>query len=136
LRTVQSVGQGRAVTLPEPSQEDAADGEHETETEAGPGALPFMPSLFSGVAERGVGADHAEAPDEADVGSLRTAAAPLRSDVAETDSDRPSHVPTQAAPQAAVAVAGLAPEDLDRLKTALHRLEECRRMLDGASGGG
>jgi DNA-binding transcriptional MerR regulator len=135
LRTVQSVGQGRAVTLPEPSQEDAADGEHETE--AGPGVLPFMPSLFPGLAaERAVGADHAEAPDEGDVGPLRTAAAPLGSGVAETDSDLPSHVPTRAAPRAAVTVvAGLAPEDLDRLKTALRRLEECRRMLDGAGGG-
>jgi hypothetical protein len=29
--------------------------------------------------------------------------------------------------------AGLAPDDLARLRTALQRLEECRRLLDGAS---
>ena len=133
LRTVQSVGQGRAVTLPEPSHEDAADGEHET----GPDVLPFTPSLFSGPAGEDMPrARHAEVRDEGNAGALRAAAAPLGGDVAETNSDAPSHVPAQAPPQPAVPVAaGLAPEDLDRLKTALHRLEECRRMLDGAGGG-
>jgi DNA-binding transcriptional MerR regulator len=135
LRTVQSVGQGRAVTLPEPSHEDAADGEHETDV--GPDVLPFTPSLFSGPAEDIPGTRHAEGPDEGNTGSHRTAAAPLGGDFVETDSDAPSHVPAQAPPRPAVpVVAGLAPEDLDRLKTALRRLEECRRMLDGAGGHG
>jgi DNA-binding transcriptional MerR regulator len=134
LRTVQSVGQGRAVTLPEPSHEDAADGEHETD--AGPDVLPFTPSLFSGPAADDMPSTrHAEVRGEGDAGALRAAAAPLRGDVADTESDAPSHVPAQAPPQAAVpVVAGLAPEDLDRLKTALRGLEECRRMLDGAGG--
>jgi DNA-binding transcriptional MerR regulator len=129
LRTVQSVGQGRAVTLPEPSHEDGADVEQEAE--AGPEVLPFTPSLFSGPAEDMPRPRHAEASDQG-AGALRATAVSLGSDVAETDSDAPSQVPAQAPPQPAVpVVTGLAPEDLDRLKAALHRLEECRRMLDG-----
>ncbi len=41
LRTVQSVGQGRVVTLPEPSREDGV--EADPEIEAGPGIRKFPP---------------------------------------------------------------------------------------------
>ena len=54
LRTVQSVGQGRAVALPAPSGEDAAEGE--AETEAGQGILKFLPRRLPDAA-----ADHLRA---------------------------------------------------------------------------
>jgi DNA-binding transcriptional MerR regulator len=136
LRTVQSVGQGRAVTLPEPSREDA--GEAEPEIEAGPGILKFPPPRSSGAAADGaLGAREAEeATGAGNAGSHRSAGAVLQGDVAETDSDLPSHVPADRAPETAAAVTGLAPEDIARLKTALQRLEECRRLLDEAGNKG
>jgi DNA-binding transcriptional MerR regulator len=152
LRTVQSVGQGRAVTLPEPSREDGA--EADPEIEAGKGLHKFLPPRPSGAAAEGaLGAHGAEkAADDGQVGSHRSAGTLLQGDVAETDSDLPSQVPAHMMPadmmpaniapadlarETAVPVfAGLAPADLDRLKTALQRLEECRRLLDGAGGEG
>jgi DNA-binding transcriptional MerR regulator len=163
LRTVQSVGQGRMVTLPGPSREDGA--EAELEIEAGQGIHKFPPPRASGAAAEGaLGAHHAEdAADDGYAGSHRSAGTLLRVDVADADRDLPSQVPdmvpanlapadshlapthltpthlapTQLAPETAVPVfTGLAPADLDRLKTALQRLEECRRLLGGAGGAG
>jgi hypothetical protein len=154
---VQSVGQGRVVTLPEPSREDGA--EADPEIEAGPGIRKFLPPRPSGAAADGaLGAHDAEdAADDGYAGPHRSAGTLLQGDVAETDSDLPAQVreaqvpagklradmmpadtvPADLAPEPAVPVfTGLAPADLDRLKTALQRLEECRRLLDGAGGAG
>jgi DNA-binding transcriptional MerR regulator len=130
LRTVQSVGQGRVVTLPEPSREDGA--EVEPEIEAGPDILKFLPPRPSGAAAEG-----ARGTDDGGAGSLPFTGASLQGDVAETEPDLPSHVPADMAPATAVPVfTGLAPKDLDRLETALQGLEECRRLLDGAGNKG
>jgi DNA-binding transcriptional MerR regulator len=112
LRTVQSVGQGRPVSLPEPAPEDAATDEAEAQN-----SVPtFLPPIFSAGGPRGA------EPAEGDANAAL-----------ETDAG-PSEVATQPAPVAAArpAIAGLASEDLDRLKTALSRLEECRQLLDQA----
>jgi hypothetical protein len=67
--------------------------------------------------------DHGEeTTDVGNGGSRHAAGVVLPRDIAETDSDRPSHPPTDRVPETA--------QDLDRLKTALQRLEECRRLLD------
>jgi len=131
LRTVQSVGQGRAVTLPEPSREDAS--EAEPDIEAGQAVLKFPSARSSGAAAEGApGVDHGEeTTDVGNGGSRHAARVVLPRDIAETGSERPSHPPTDRVPETAVpAWTGLAPQDLDRLKTALQRLEECRRLLD------
>jgi DNA-binding transcriptional MerR regulator len=135
LRTVQSVGQGRAVTLPGPSRENGADIEPDIETVQD--ILEFLPPRSPrAAAERALGTDDAEqAADAGSAGFHPPAGASLQSD--ETDSDLPSRVPADMAPVTAVPViAGLAPEDIDRLKTALQELEECRRLLDGAGNQG
>jgi DNA-binding transcriptional MerR regulator len=137
LRTVQSVGQGRAVTLPGPSRENGADIEPDIETVQD--ILEFLPPRSPrAAAERALGTDDAEqAADAGSAGSHPPAGAALQSDVVETDSDLPSRVPADMAPVTAVPViTGLAPEDIDRLKTALQGLEECRRLLDGAANEG
>jgi DNA-binding transcriptional MerR regulator len=136
LRTVQSVGQGRAVALPAPSHEDAAAGE----TEAGQGILKFLPRRLPDVAgdvppdvDVAPGVDAEAAPDPSGAGAHRFADVPPRREVVETYPEPPPHASADTAPEAAAPVfAGLAPDDLDRLRTALHRLEECRRLLDGA----
>jgi DNA-binding transcriptional MerR regulator len=116
LRTVQSVGQGRPVSLPEPAPEDAGPDEAETQN-----SVPsFLPPIFSAGGPRG--AEPADGDDDA----------ALETDVAG------SEAPAQPAPVAAAValptIAALAPEDLDRLKTVLSRLEECRQLLDQAVG--
>jgi DNA-binding transcriptional MerR regulator len=134
LRTVQSVGQGRAITLPEPSREDSV--EADADIEAGQGHLKFLPLRSPGAgAQATFGADDAEqADDDGDAGSHRSAGTLVPGD--ETDSERPSQVPADMAPEMAVPVfTGLGPENLDRLRTALQRLEECRRLLDGVGNG-
>jgi DNA-binding transcriptional MerR regulator len=113
LRTVQSVGQGRPVALPEPTPDDAVtDG-----AEAQNSVPSFLPPIFSSSGPRG-----AEPPED-------DAAAVRELDIADAS---PASV---AAGVARPAVAGLAHEDLDRLKTVLSRLEECRQLLDQAVGG-
>jgi DNA-binding transcriptional MerR regulator len=128
LRTVQSVGQGRAVALPEPSREGGANGKDQAE--AGQNVLKFRPSLFPDTAEEAQpDGDQEEASDD---GELFRATVALRgSDVAEADPPAPEAAPRTALP----AITGLAQEELDRLKAALHQLEECRRMLDSTAGG-
>jgi DNA-binding transcriptional MerR regulator len=116
LRTVQSVGQGRPVSLPEPAPEDAGTDEAEAQN-----SVPsFLPSIFSAGGPRGA------EPAEGDVGAA------IETDVAA------SEAPAQPVPAVIAAtepvLAGLAPEDLDRLKTVLSRLEECRQLLDQAAG--
>jgi DNA-binding transcriptional MerR regulator len=117
LRTVQSVGQGRPVPLPEPAPEDA-----ETDAAEAQNSVPsFLPPIFSSTGPRSA----AEEPESDADAALETNAAP-------------SAPPPRPAPVAAVAassaIAGLAPDELDRLKTVLSRLEECRQLLDQAVG--
>jgi DNA-binding transcriptional MerR regulator len=129
LRTVQSVGQGRAVALPEPSRENGPNGKDQAE--AGQNVLKFRPSLFPDAAlEMQPDGDQEEAPDDGDL--FRTPVALRGNDGGEARTDPAP----EAAPRAAMPViTGLAPEELDRLKAALHQLEECRRMLDSTAGG-
>jgi DNA-binding transcriptional MerR regulator len=120
LRTVQSVGQGRPVALPEPTPEDAQTDEAEAQN-----SVPtFLPAIFSS-------------------GGPRSAAEEPGDDAPETDAVSTAEAPSQPAPSqprpavvaaAAARPAGLASEDLDRLKTILGRLEECRQLLDQAVG--
>jgi DNA-binding transcriptional MerR regulator len=117
LRTVQSVGQGRPVPLPEPAPEDAETDEGEARN-----SVPsFLPPIFSSSGPRGA------QPVEGDVGAA------IETDVAGSDAAPPQPAPV-ATVEARPAVAGLAPEELDRLKTVLSGLEECRRLLDQAVG--
>ena len=137
LRTVQSVGQGRTVPLPEPSNEDAEAGD----AEAGPGVLKFVPPLFSGtVAQGDDAAEEVEAPDEGEPDVPRSARTGIGRDAAETGVptrvSEAKRAPETLAPDAVgPMVRGLAQEDLDRLKAALRRLEECRALLDQTGGG-
>jgi DNA-binding transcriptional MerR regulator len=116
LRTVQSVGQGRPVALPEPTPEDAVTDEAEAQN-----SVPsFLPPIFSTGGPRGA------EPSEGD------ADAAIETDVTASEAsvtEQPAAVAT-----AGPAIAGLAAEDLDRLKTVLSRLEECRQLLDQAVG--
>jgi DNA-binding transcriptional MerR regulator len=117
LRTVQSVGQGRSVPLPEPAPEDA-----ETDAAEVQNSVPsFLPPIFSSSGPRG--AEPAEG--DADGG--------LETDVAA--SEAPSQPAAVATAAMGSAMSGLAPEELDRLRTVLSRLEECRQLLDQAVGG-
>jgi DNA-binding transcriptional MerR regulator len=119
LRTVQSVGQGRPVALPEPMPDDAAEPE---EVEAGAGVVSILPPIFSSGGPRST----PEHPVDA-------GAAP-EADAAASESMAPSQ-PAPVVPAATrPAIASLAPEDLDRLKTVLGRLQECRQLLDQAVG--
>jgi DNA-binding transcriptional MerR regulator len=135
LRTVQSVGQGRVVNLPAPSHEDKANGQDHDETPQN--VLKFRPSLFPD-------ADAQEAPDRHqgdaadDRAPLPTSASArsVGSDAEEARADAPSQMTAEAPRQAAPMIARMAPEELERLKAALHQLEECRRMLDGIVGAG
>ena len=118
LRTVQSVGQGRPVPLPEPTPDDA-----ETDAAEAQNSVPsFLPAIFSSSGPRG-------APEQPE-GDADAAVEP---EVAASEAS-PQPAPVAAA-TARPAIAGLAPEDLDRLKTVLSRLEECRQLLDQAVGG-
>jgi hypothetical protein len=118
--------------LPAPSHEDAAAGETEA---AGQGILKFLPlRLPDAAAEVPPGMDAGAAPDPDGAGAHRFAAVAPARDVAETYPEPPPPAPADTAPETAAPVsAGLAPDDLDRLRTALQRLEECRRLLDGAA---
>jgi DNA-binding transcriptional MerR regulator len=114
LRTVQSVGQGRPVALPEPVPEDAATDEAEAQN-----SVPtFLPPIFSSSGPRGA----EPADSEAD--------AALEIDVAASGAPPPP-APVATA-LAGPTIAGLAADDLDRLKTVLSRLQECRQLLDQA----
>jgi DNA-binding transcriptional MerR regulator len=116
LRTVQSVGQGRPVPLPEPAPEDA---DEPGEVEAGAGVVSVLPPIFSSGGPRSA----PEGPGDAGAGR----------DTNEAASESMEPAPVAAAP-ARPAIAGLAPPDLDRLKTVLSRLEECRQLLDQGVG--
>jgi DNA-binding transcriptional MerR regulator len=126
LRTVQSVGQGRPVSLPEPVPEDAATDEAEAQN-----SVPsFLPPIFGASGPRG--AEPAEGDDRSVLEGSVLEGSVLETDVgASAASAQPAPVPTE--PARAV-IAGLADEDLDRLKTVLSRLEECRVLLDQAVG--
>ena len=114
LRTVQSVGQGRPVPLPEPTAEDAETDEAEAKN-----SVPtVLPPIFS------AGGPRSAQPLEDDASSA------LTPDLAGSEvsaSPQPTSVPTPARPV-------LTPEHLDRLKSVLSRLEECRHLLDQAVG--
>jgi DNA-binding transcriptional MerR regulator len=122
LRTVQSVGQGRPVALPEPTPEDAATDEAEVQN-----SVPtFLPAIFSSGGPRSAPEEPGDAPE---TDAVSTAAAPSQPALSQPALSQPAVV----AP-AAARPAGLAPEELDRLKTILGRLEECRQLLDQAVG--
>jgi DNA-binding transcriptional MerR regulator len=121
LRTVQSVGQGRPVPLPEPVPDDVAEPE---EVEAGAGVVSILPPIFSSGVPRGAPLEPGDA------------GAAFETDAGVGEGASPSHQPAAVATAAArAAIASLAPHDLDRLKTALSRLEECRQLLDQAGAG-
>ncbi len=110
---MQSVGQGRPVALPEPAPEDAGPDEAEAQN-----SVPsFLPPIFSTGGPRGA------EPAERD-------GAALESNAAAGETSAPP-VPVAATKPVPV---GLAAEDLDRLKSVLSRLEECRQLLDQAVG--
>jgi DNA-binding transcriptional MerR regulator len=118
LRTVQSVGQGRPVSLPEPAPEDAGTDEAEAQN-----SVPtFLPPIFSAGGPRG--AEPAEGGGDA----------ALEADAAASGTSAPPVATPVAGAAARLPIAGLAPEDVDRLKTVLSRLEECRQLLDQAAG--
>jgi DNA-binding transcriptional MerR regulator len=117
LRTVQSVGQGRPVPLPEPAPEDAVTDEAEAQN-----SVPsFLPPIFSSGGPRGAEPAEGEAA--------------LETDAAATQASELSQPAPVVAAAARPDIAGLAPEDLDRLKTVLSRLQECRQLLDQGVGG-
>jgi DNA-binding transcriptional MerR regulator len=109
VRSVQSIGQGHAVALPEPSaEEDEGEG----------GASDFLSPLFDG----------ATAP-------AQRPRPPRRPQGAAAPSAQPA-LPFGGAPAPAPerASKALSPEDLDRLEGALAALEEARRLLDNGAG--
>ena len=117
VRIVQSVGQGQPVVLPSRDKAEAANSR---------GAPEFLPPLFatkrsepalSSLADEGMGGG-LEAPETVPQnGSTGEAPQPA--------------LPLAAATTAAILPqpAGLAPEDLDRLRAALAALEACSRLL-------
>jgi DNA-binding transcriptional MerR regulator len=128
LRTVQSVGQGRPVALPEPTPEDAQTDEAEAQN-----SVPtFLPAIFSSGGPRSVPEEPGDDAPETDAVS----AAPALSQPAPSQPAQSQPAPSRPAVVAAAAArpAGLGPEELDRLKTILGRLEECRQLLDQAVG--
>jgi DNA-binding transcriptional MerR regulator len=124
LRTVQSVGQGRPVALPEPTPEDAQTDEAEAQN-----SVPtFLPAIFSSGGPRSAAQEPGDDAPETD--AVSTAAASSQPAPSQPAPSRPAVVAA-----AAARPAGLASEDLDRLlKTILGRLEECRQLLDQAVG--
>ena len=105
VRSVQSIGQGHHVVLPEPSPDDD-QGEG--------GEIDFLPPLFGGAA-----AAAGEKP-----------IAPPRGKGATAQSAQPA-LPLGAAPAPAERVSkGLSPEDVDRLRVALAAIEEAKHLLD------
>jgi DNA-binding transcriptional MerR regulator len=123
LRTVQSVGQGRPVALPEPTPEDAQTDEAEAQN-----SVPtFLPAIFSSGGPRSAPEEPGDDAPETD--AVRAAPALSQPAPSQPAPSRPAVVAA-----AAARPAGLAPEELDRLKTILGRLEECRQLLDQAVG--
>jgi DNA-binding transcriptional MerR regulator len=117
VRIVQSVGQGQPVVLPSRDKAEAANSR---------GAPEFLPPLFatkrsepalSSLADEGMGGG-LEAPETVPQNGSRG------------EAPQPA-LPLAAATTAAILPqpAGLAPEDLDRLRAALAALEACSRLL-------
>jgi DNA-binding transcriptional MerR regulator len=154
VRTVQSVGQGHAVSLPAQSADDGPD---EGEAENPRGFLKFLPPRFSdgaaareadepGAAESEVDEDiDAPEPDASSPGLIAPQKRPKveansppvpqgakAPPVSQAPLDAAADLPALPAP----APHGLAAGDLDRLRAALAELEACRRLLDKANEGG
>ena len=117
LRTVQSVGQGRPVLVARACARGCRD-------------------------RRGRGSEQRPELPAADLlrrrparcGTRRGRCCCRRNGARRMSPRRPRQPAPVAAAAASPAIAGLAPEDLDRLKTVLSRLEECRQLLDQAVG--
>jgi DNA-binding transcriptional MerR regulator len=139
VRTVQSVGQGQAVNLPVPPQDDAQDADGEPNGIRT--VLKFPSPLDSGASDETEGEFEEHEPDEPAPPEF----APQNRPMAEANSVAVAPVPRapgaeqvlQASlPVAAPPAKGMAAEDLGRLKQALAELEACRRLLDKANEGG
>ena len=138
VRTVQAVGQGQAVHLPAPPQDDAQDADGRPNGVRD--ALKFPLPMDSGASDETEDEAEELEPDEPAPSEF----APENRPVAEPNSVAMTPVPTvpgtMQARQASLPVAprprGMSAEDLDRLKRALAELETCRRLLDKANEGG
>jgi DNA-binding transcriptional MerR regulator len=139
VRTVQSVGQGQAVNLPVPPQNDAQDANGEPNGIRT--VLKFRSPLDSGASDETEGEFEEHEPDEPAPPEF----APQNRPKAGANSGAVGPVPRapgaeqvlQASlPVAAPPAGGMAAEDLGLLKQALAELEACRRLLDKANEGG
>ena len=131
VRTVQSVGQGHAVNLPVPPQEDGHDGQGEPNGAGG--ILTLLPPVLSGTSGETAG-EEADEPGPAACAPQKCPMAEVNSNGMPPDSKEPAVAQVrQTSPTAeASPPRGLAAEDLDRLRNALAELEACRRLLDRA----
>jgi DNA-binding transcriptional MerR regulator len=135
VRTVQSVGQGRAAHLPLPPPDAAHDADGEVN-----GARGKFPSPMgvSDETEDEIGDLERSEPVLSESAFENRRAADANSGPAAVP---PAPEPTQAGHASLLVAAppppgGLAAEDLDRLQHALAELEACRRLLDKANEGG
>jgi DNA-binding transcriptional MerR regulator len=154
VRTVQLVGQGQDMpNLTSPPPDNASDGEdgHEVNGAAAP-LLDRHPGDGTEDESRGPSADAPALPQN---GPIVEAPSEIVTTVARLDSESVDRVPVavhqapsdQAAfgdaataairmpPPNLIGKAGLAVQDLDRLKRALAELEACRRLLNKAVDG-
>jgi hypothetical protein len=138
VRTVQAVGQGQAVHLPAPPQDDAQDADGRPN--GVPDALKLPLPVDSDASDETEDEVEELEPDDPVSSDFARENQPM----AEPNSVAMAPVPTASgamqARQASLPVAprprGMAAEDLDRLKRALAELEACRRLLDKANEGG
>jgi len=147
VRTVQSVGQGRAANLPPPfppTQEEEGDvHDAEEEPNGAPAALTFRSSLNSRNSEdiEENSEDTEDETEEDESEELAPESAPQNRPISGANfvaaARKPETVPVRqdSVPAAAPSAKGIAAEDLDRLKHALAELEACRRMLDKTNEG-
>jgi DNA-binding transcriptional MerR regulator len=140
VRTVQSVGQGLAVSLPMPSRDDGDDAE--AEPNGKPSALNFISTLdsnASGLDKKENGAEEQDLDNAAPLeftpqnrpmaeASSVTVAPALKMEASQV---RQASFSVTAPPSRCMTA-----EDLGRLKQALAELEACRRLLDKANEGG
>jgi DNA-binding transcriptional MerR regulator len=141
VRTVQSVGQGQAVSLSVLPRDDGDDAE--AEPNGKPSALNFISTLEdSNASEKDTKENGVEEQDPDNPAPLELT--PQNRPMAEASSVTvAAALKTEAAQirQASLSVAAppskrMTAEDLVRLKQALAELEACRRLLDKANEGG
>jgi DNA-binding transcriptional MerR regulator len=142
VRTVQSVGQGRAVNLPAPPQQDAQD--ENDESNGAPGVIKFPTPLFPGTPDETRGGVEDQDPDDSGELAVPQFVPQKRPMQEATSAAVPALAKSPGAaqihqaspPVAAPQLKAVAAEDLERLKHALAELEACRRLLDRANEGG